>query len=177
MPKNNSKPKILISRGFTLIELLIAISIVAIVFGVIITSASAAQKTARDTQRKADLGNIQAALQQFYADQQYFPDLINLSSAISITDCTGNITPCTVSKTYLRATPLDPKSTTYLYASQPGFISAATSLGTACNYTSTPNTKCHYYVLCAKLENGAAAIAHCTSISGGSGYNYEVNPL
>ncbi len=177
--------------GFTLIEILITISIVSLVFGVVISSSLAIQKNGRDAQRKSDIQSFQSALQHFYADQNYFPDSIDLSSVTSITECTGANPACSnPSKAYLPQIPKDPSSVSYKYYSYSSYIPSSTTFNPAttctdppaagakcvCNYTSAPNSKCHYYILCAKLENAPSPVSsHCQSV--GSQYNYEANPL
>lgn len=164
MPKLESRITNHESRavGFTLIELLVAISIVSIVFGVILTSAAAIAKNSRDTQRKADLKNIQSALQQYYADQNFFPEnAFVLSSAGSLTSSKGNFTtplPSPV-KTYLSILPKDPTSgtiTPYLYNA---FTSS--NLSTPCSNVNDSTTQCHYYCLFAKLENPPSVSGTC----------------
>lgn len=142
--------------GFTLIEILVAISIVSIVFGVILTSAAAIAKSSRDTQRKADLKNIQSALQQYYADQNFFPDddgnngFILLNDT-NLTDKDGNPNIPSATRNYLSLLPKDPTvgtSTPYCYKSY-----TSSDLSTACDNTTGSSTQCHYYRLFAKLEN------------------------
>ena len=55
-------------RGFTLIELLVAVSILAILSAVGLSTFIGAQKKARDARRKADLKAIQNAMEQYYMD-------------------------------------------------------------------------------------------------------------
>lgn len=91
--------------GFTLVELLVAISITAVVFGIIITSASILQKNARDADRKSDLLKIQSALEHYYADYNSYPQTLS---------------PFLTSPTpYLREIPQDPSSGNYGYSPLP----------------------------------------------------------
>jgi prepilin-type N-terminal cleavage/methylation domain-containing protein len=53
--------------GFTLLELLVVISILAILISISIASYATAQKKARDSRRKGDAKEIQAALEQYYS--------------------------------------------------------------------------------------------------------------
>ena len=61
------------SKGFTLIELLIVIAMIVILISVGFASFTRAQKNARDTQRKQDLNQVKTALEQFFADNLYYP--------------------------------------------------------------------------------------------------------
>lgn len=56
--------------GFTLIELLLAIAIVGILMGIGVFTFRAAQSSARDAQRKADLKNIASALERYRAREK-----------------------------------------------------------------------------------------------------------
>src|SRR3990167_4460210 len=60
-------------KGFTLVELLIAISIIAIISAVGITSYSQAQKLGRDFKRKQDLRSIATALELFHQKYKRYP--------------------------------------------------------------------------------------------------------
>jgi len=57
-------------RAFTLIELLIVITIIAILATLIFVNVASARKKARDAKRKADLKNIQTALELFNEDNK-----------------------------------------------------------------------------------------------------------
>lgn len=111
------------ARGFTLIELLIAISIIAVLATIGITSFGGAQARARDGQRKSDLKNIQTALRLYYNDHGAYPAN---TATNAITAC-GNAPACNTAcswdaawvcgtTTYMTKLPGDPStSTDYLY--------------------------------------------------------------
>jgi prepilin-type N-terminal cleavage/methylation domain-containing protein len=175
------------NRGFTLIEIMITIVIISVTFGIIITSASSVRKSGRDGQRQSDILSLKAALQQFYADQNYFPNntgsatSTNISSWTSLTNCTGAPTNpvCIVSKTYLPNMPSDPSGVTYKY--KPKLDGTAASTNSQCN-GSTNTNQCHYYILCAALEGtspqSASQNSACTDSTNGFGsaYNFQANP-
>lgn len=52
--------------GFTLIELLVVISIIGVLSAIGLSTFSGAQKKARDARRRADLKQIQNAMEQYY---------------------------------------------------------------------------------------------------------------
>jgi prepilin-type N-terminal cleavage/methylation domain-containing protein len=140
-------------KGFTLIEIMIAITIIALIFGVIISSASQVQKSGRDAQRQSDLRSVQQALQQYYADQQFYPTIgFNLANATQLTSCIGNVSPCPYTgsaiKTYLTTVPKDP-NTNINYVYQPRTIS-----GAVCTDNSGAD-KCYKYCLFTKLEGSS----------------------
>ncbi len=62
-------------NGFTLVELLIAISLIAILSGVLfsVINPLSIQKKTRDAQRKADLTKIMVALESYFADNRSYP--------------------------------------------------------------------------------------------------------
>lgn len=134
-------------RGFTLVEVLVAISIVGVVFGVIITSAGAIQRNARNAQRETDLRAISSALQQYYADNQKYPFQADGSTLVR----------------YMSRVPTDP-STGGAYAYSPRVSSG----GVICTTLTSP---CHFYYLCAAME-GRSGSGTC-----GANYNFEVTPL
>lgn len=160
------------SSGFTLIELMISIVIIGVVFGVIFTSTAVIRKNSRDTQRQADLRLVQSAIEQYYADQLYYPSSIAFSTSSSsaqLTNATGAPNGTTVTKTYLNKLPLDPSlsSTGVNYAYQG--LKVDNSL---CDITTY--SQCVRYCLYAKLENPSnpapTLYPQCTL----SGYNFEV---
>lgn len=65
------------SRGFTLIELLIVISIIGILAAVVTISGSASRAQARDAERKANVGLVTAALEEYRAENKRYPDIRN----------------------------------------------------------------------------------------------------
>lgn len=156
-------------QGFTLIELLVAITIVAVVFGIVISSAQAIQRQGRDTQRKADLSAVQSALQQYYADQSYFPKTSDINNKFG----TGSIS--SGATVYLNTLPQDPlnindSTKTYCYI---GMLNKDDAAGSCTNTPGDPTTSCHYYALYATLENGSTGSFSC---GGYSSYNLEVTP-
>ena len=63
------------SNGFSLIEFLIAITVLAILAGVVIayTDPFTQMKKAQDARRKSDLAQIRAGLEQYYKDNGVYP--------------------------------------------------------------------------------------------------------
>ena len=148
-------------RGFTLIELLVTLSIIAILATIGIVSYQVVLKNSRDAKRQADFKVIQSALEQYHADQLFYPSALSFGN--SITNCTGNVLPCTVSKTYLNTAPTDPiANPQYNYVAKPD--------SPVCDNSAT---KCLSYCLYAKLENATIMSGSCFDISP---YTLEVTP-
>src|SRR3989344_604929 len=60
-------------KGFTMIELLVVIVIIAIMASIAIFGVQGARESGRDAKRKADLANIQSALELFRSDCTDYP--------------------------------------------------------------------------------------------------------
>lgn len=108
------------SPGFTLIELVIVIGILAIlaVFVLAVVNPVEQFAKARDAQRKADLGQIQKSLEQYYQDNGRYPAN---NGSYQITDVNGQAVPwggASGWNPYMNLVPSDPLSThTYIYYS------------------------------------------------------------
>lgn len=64
-------------RGFTLIELLVVVTIVGLLAGIAVVRVLGANKKAAENVLMADLHNIRAAIDNYYADKQHFPSSLN----------------------------------------------------------------------------------------------------
>lgn len=170
--------------GFTLVELMVAISIISLVFGIIISSSSAIQKNARDSQRQSDLRAFQSMLQLYYGDQGYFPSsccnnafkLDGSNPLTQLTSSVGTPTPPSSAKIYAVKLPVAPLATeSYCYRAYSS-LSTASNNATAYTCDNTSADRCQYYVLCSKLENSSLTSTTCQSACGNN-YNFEVNAL
>lgn len=134
-------------KGFTLVELMVVISILALLAVISLATYSNVQKSGRDVKRKADLAVIQSALEQYHADQKYYPNTVSFSGS-------GNISYG--AKIYLTKVPNDSISASqYCYSPSP--LSCTTA--------------CTSYQLFAKLENVTNGTSSCGSYNL---YNYIV---
>lgn len=59
--------------GFTLIELLVVIAIIGLLASIVLTSVNTARKLARDAKRKADIKQIDTAIQAYVIDKDHAP--------------------------------------------------------------------------------------------------------
>lgn len=136
------------AKGFTLLELLITVAIIAMLSAVAISSFTYLQKNSRDTRRMSDLKVIQSALEQYRADQGFYPTTFAFVN--SLTNQVGRPPPLPSSVvTYLNKIPKDPISAsrggvgyTYLYLAFPNNLS--------CDNSS--NSLCTRYCIYANLE-------------------------
>lgn len=160
-------------RGFTLVELLVVITIIAVLSAIAMVSYSNVLKTSRDSKRLSDLKLIQSALEEYHADQIYYPDEgLNLANDTSITNCSGNVSTCTVTRTYLNQIPKDPLSNqSYCFRSM--ISSSQTGNNCGFGWYSSYSSRCQYYHLCATLERpGTPTPCSCPPVTG----NYKAIP-
>lgn len=92
------------SKGFTLIELMIVIAIIGVLTSIGIVSFSGARAKANDTKRRAELKQIQTALEAYYNDNGKYPTTEWVNSQAG-----GAWIPGLDGK-YLKTMPVDPKN-------------------------------------------------------------------
>lgn len=63
-------------KGFTLIELLVVIIIIGVLVSLVGITGINARKKAFDASKKADMHELQGALEMHFADQGYYPDAL-----------------------------------------------------------------------------------------------------
>jgi len=71
-------------EGFTIIELLIVIAIIAILAGLVLNNFQGAQAKARDTQRVTDINNVHSKLEEFYNDNNAYPQTFSAATFAGI---------------------------------------------------------------------------------------------
>jgi type II secretion system protein G len=89
--------------GFTLIELLVVIMILGILASLITGNFFTSLKKGRDAKRKADLEQIQRALEMYYEDKRTYPITADLTFNSPLTDLESG-------KVYMQRLPNDPVS-------------------------------------------------------------------
>lgn len=102
----STKKLLSISKGFTLIELLVVIAIIGLLSAFLVANFVGVRQRARDTQRKSDLRQIQAALELYRSDIGSYP--------ASLPACGGSLV--SGSSTYMKIVPCDPLGGAYTYS-------------------------------------------------------------
>ncbi len=106
-------------RGFTLIELLVSISIIAILTALLTANFVGARQRGRDGQRKANLYNIQSALELYRSDNGIYPLDSAFPACGTCLSATGTCDPNDV--IYMKEVPCDPSTqAAYAYTSADG---------------------------------------------------------
>lgn len=137
--------------GFTIIELLIVIAIIGILAGLVLNNFQGAQAKARDTQRRTDINNIHAKLEEFYNEQGGYPNenlsntLLSGIDAEALNDADGDAMEYTFSTGTTAVTPSVDNDNEYEYAAY-GCASA----------TSTADELCTKYTLGTYIERPAS---------------------
>lgn len=93
-------------RGFTLIELLVVVMVIGVLATLLMTNYVAVRARSRDAERKADLRQIQSALELYRSDIGTYPG--------SLPNCGNSLTGGGV--TYMQKIPCDPENTDYYYS-------------------------------------------------------------
>lgn len=106
--KNTARPRSLVNRGFTLIELILVMTIIAILSGMVVSTYSGAQESARDTQRRNDIKQYQNALEVFSnANNGLYPSRTAGAGVLAATTLCGDLS--------LSNCPDNPKGASYRY--------------------------------------------------------------
>ncbi len=87
-------------RGFTLLEFLLVAAVIAFLSYLGAVSVSAQRKKANDAKRRADIHELQVALEGYYVDHRKYPDQLIFNGQPLISADGQTI--------YLRAVPKDP---------------------------------------------------------------------
>lgn len=130
------------NKGFTLVELLIVITIISVLTSIGVVSYRSLVQSGRDAKRQTDLRTIQSALEQYYADQFYYPTSVGVGGSLTFG-----------SKTYLNNVPQDPQAPSRYYC--------FSKIPPNCDNIAGMN-RCTSYALYADLENTGNAQA-CTA--------------
>ena len=103
------------SSGFTLIELLIVIVIIGVLATILLANFIGVRQRSRDAQRKADLRQIQSAIELYKADQGVYPPnpLYSINCDSYTSSSFSSLTGGSPAITYMTKIPCDPSGTTW----------------------------------------------------------------
>ncbi len=146
-------------KGFSLVELLVVVAIITILATIGISSFTSLQKNSRDAKRKSDLSIIQSSLEQYRADQGYYPASLTFG---------GSLKSPSGTRTYIGEIPLDVQIPDPGDDKQYHYVPSPPS----CDNSQT-DKNCTSYCLDANLENPSEAVSSC---SGDGNRNYKVSP-
>src|SRR3954462_7312170 len=104
--------------GFTLLELLIVIVIIGILALLIIPNITSAPKKARDTKRKTDITTVRKGLEEYFVNNNVYPDALSELQAGSAP--------------IIKTLPTDPKASWPAYPYTPSTSPASTYTLSAC---------------------------------------------
>lgn len=135
-------------KGFTLIELLVVISIIAILAAVGLVGISGAQRQARDTTRRNDLGQYRIGLENKYASTNSYI----VSTATDATAVAATALSTFVASGYMTELPVDPKVVAGCA------FAAATPSSNYCYISNATGTE---YVLWTRLESSGLCYVQC----------------
>ena len=149
-------------KGFTLIELLLVIIILGVLTAMITGNFFTSLKKGRDAKRKADLEQIQRALEMYYEDKRVYPDSLSFGNSLcETTSCLSG------EKIYMQKLPNDPISGKNYEYIQPSGTGDDYKLF-AClenNLQVLPYVSSGYTMSCSTTCNGAPGIPCVLGIS------------
>jgi len=141
-----SKKKFINQTSLRYLELLVVILIILILLGIIVSAYSGVQSRNRNSIRHTSIDSLQKDLEQYYADNNYYPSLSNLNNAKWIQSNMKYLNPSILT---------DPSSNTATFtissAKNHYSYSVKSLTGDSCD---NKQVKCSEYILTATLEGG-----------------------
>jgi len=87
-------------KAYTLAEIVLAVMIIGLIFSIVSVSLSEIRRNSRDTRRVSDIAQIQLALEEYYRDEGFYPDTLNLGE---------NLIGSTTNRIYIIRVPQNPQ--------------------------------------------------------------------
>lgn len=100
-------------KGFTLIELLIVIAIIGILSALLMANYIGIRQRGRDVQRKADLRQIQTALEFYRTDSGGYRIVTSSPYRLNSTSCPTSSSLSNAGTVYMQKISCDPRGATY----------------------------------------------------------------
>ncbi len=123
--------------GFTLIELLIVIVIIGILGAIFVSNYLGVRQRGRDSQRKSNLRQIQAALELYRYDQGSYPTAL-LNCPVVTPTYLGD-SACTAGTVYMQKIPTDPQGSLYYNSGNYYYSASGGSSYTLCSCLENTN--------------------------------------
>ncbi len=132
-------------KGFTLVELLVVIAIIGILSTLIMTNFIGVRQRARDAQRKADLRQIQSALEIYRSDIGAYPQVKSSPYRLNTNACPAesSLTNSNNTSTYMQLIPCDPSGATNWNGGNYYYYSDGTTYTLAACIENTGDTDTH----------------------------------
>lgn len=92
-------------KGFTIVELLIVIVIIGVLAALVIVTYNGMQGRGRDARRQTDIRNVKAAIEQYKADNSFYPAVCPSDN----TGCSASDLAAVLVPGYIKAIPQDPQ--------------------------------------------------------------------
>ncbi len=87
-------------KAYTLTEIVLAVMIIGLIFSIVSVSLSEIRRSSRDTRRISDIAQIQLALEEYYRDEGFYPESLNLGE---------NLIGSTTNRIYMIKIPQNPQ--------------------------------------------------------------------
>jgi len=159
--------------GFTIVELIVVIAIIAVLSTIVIISVDVYSKRSRDAKRKADVVQLQKALEMYYAVNGKYP-----YAAWQCSNNSGWATLQTALAPYIKALPTDPKQSATGSAVDGAYTYCYFAANYCCGSESGCDVACtgcgqrQWYMIVYTLEIASGVDPGVTACNGTSSWRY-----
>ena len=152
--------------GFTIIELLIVIAIIGILAGLVLTNFQGAQAKARDAQRKTRLNSVYGKLEEFYNNNNGYPDGVLSQTVLPGIDAAALLSNDSATTAIVQSYQISATAPTVTTSSATGAQYAYAAYGCTAAVAQSPvGATCTKYILQTYLEKDAAGLYAKTSLN------------